>query len=771
MSRRLLAVVAGTLATLAFIVGAVAATLYFPYQQARNRAESQLAEGLRVQRELLVRLAESPEDMVPPAASGNTRDETLLPLLAAQSLLQDIPTPVEYCVGRLDNGRPVVVLQSKGGEIDTRRLGIDADDGLAVFMQRALAGRTGTDTGPDFAGREMLGAYRWLPEFQLGLVAKLPMSEIRRPYVQAVLVNSMAWMVVALLITLGFRSAIIPIRKRLKIRESEYRAIFDGALDGIVTADAQGMIRSANPAALSMLGYRQRELVGRAVSDICAIADDHDPQSDLKQLLESELPDSSGTDREIVSRHKDGSTFPCSLRLSRIYVDGEWLAMAMLRDISTHRQTAEALRKAKESAEAVAQARARFLAEMSHEIRSPMSGVSGMLELLRSTPLDETQRQYVELAQDSASALLGVINDILDHSKIESGNLELEQVPFNPAQLLEQVAGLFRLRAEDKCLRLTVDCEDGLPSRVSGDPLRLRQILVNLVDNAIKFTDQGEVRLKLRREPGKPLGDRFNFTVEDTGSGLTHSQREGLFVPYAQAGVSTARLQGGTGLGLSISRRIVELMDGEIGVDSQPGRGSRFWFSVPLQVLPDSAPLPDIAVTHPPMEIPPGMSTAAPRPSTEDEARSSTAALACKPNDGETGDEAEPGPHVLVADDKEVNRILCEEMLAALGVRVTTVNDGQQAVDRMFEEDFDLVLMDCQMPLLDGYAASRRIRAREASEGRPRTPIIALTAHAMFGAREDCLAAGMDDHLAKPFRLAQLQSIMETWLPRVDAGA
>jgi len=411
------------------------------------------------------------------------------------------------------------------------------------------------------------------------------------------------------------------------------------------------------------------------------------------------------------------------------------------------------LRKAREAAEAETQAKSRFLAEMSHEIRSPMNSIIGVLDLLQNSPLNQEQARYLHLAQASASALLALVNDILDLSKIESGRLNLSIVPVDLPGLLEQLVQLFTDRAGKKGLSLTYRVASGIPEMICADPLRLRQVLVNLLDNAIKFTDTGEIELHVVARGVEDDPCQLRFEVTDTGKGIPASLQAEIFTAYVQAEESGARKQEGAGLGLFISRRMVELMGGKIGFTSTPGKGSMFWFTAAFskaEISPSAAPMPE-TVPAPPW----GTAMAG--------------SGLCK-------------YRVLVADDSEMNRIPCSEMLKKLGVDVVTVNDGLQALEAVANMHFDLVLMDCRMPVMDGYEASRRIRAMEQQQGRGRTPIIALTAYAMEGDREASLAAGMDDHLAKPFKFAQLQSLLKTWLtsgpedtgkqgPRTRAGS
>ncbi|MEW5728417.1 MAG: ATP-binding protein [Pseudomonadota bacterium] len=461
-----------------------------------------------------------------------------------------------------------------------------------------------------------------------------------------------------------------------------------------------------------------KEVLLRSVDPIGALTRDFyvDP-SDRDRLMEVVAREGHARNFEAHLRRGDGTTFWGLISVVPTVFKGEPVLMAGISDITDRRRAEEELKEAKERAEAATHAKSEFLATMSHEIRTPMNGIIGMAQLLREAPLGPEQREQVETLCSSGRALQSLLNDILDLSRMEAGKIQLGRADFALAQLVDDVIGLLRGRAAEKGITLDAEIAEDVPGWLVGDDLRLRQILLNLVGNAIKFTDRGGVRVRVSIAGGRDPA-MIRFEVSDTGIGIPDHMLANLFQPFHQGDAAITRRYGGTGLGLAICHRLVELQSGRIGVDSRAGEGSTFWFELPLEA---ALGRPAAAAGEPAAETPAGL-------------------------------------RFLLAEDNPVNQKVVSTFLTRRGHHVELAADGREAVDKAAVQRFDAILMDMRMPVMDGIEATRRIRDLPPPHGT--VPIIALTANAFADDARRCFEAGMTDFIPKPVDFERLAALV-----------
>ena len=491
-------------------------------------------------------------------------------------------------------------------------------------------------------------------------------------------------------------------------REQSVRAALLASADALINCDDRGVIDYWSPGAERLFGFAQDEALGANIDIIVP------PEHKAAHAQGFERWRIGGGARvgrrlELVACRKDGSFVDIELWMSVAHERGVPHIHANIRDISERKSHSAKLERAMSAAEAANEAKTTFLTNMSHELRTPLNGVIGVVGLLAQTEQSERQRELTSIIEISSQQLARLIGDILDLARIEAGTLSLDEKPLSIEELVSGVAAVSSLIAEEKGVAVDQWLAPDLEDRVLGDPLRLKQVLSNLVSNAVKFTDSGAVSLRVSRDD-----DRYTFEVSDTGIGFTPAQRDVIFGRFQQADGTITRRFGGSGLGLAISSELVEAMGGALDCESHLGVGSRFWFTVPLAAAPSVAPaLPEI----------------------------------------------EPAPcmgRVLVVDDNHTNRRVAELILQTIGVEVASAEDGAQAVDAFLTNEFDAILMDMMMPVMDGATATRAIRDIESVQVRPHTPIIMLTANSLPQHVEASLAAGADVHLAKPITASAL---------------
>jgi diguanylate cyclase (GGDEF)-like protein/PAS domain S-box-containing protein len=661
----------------------------------------------------------------------------------------------------------------------------------------------------------------------------------------------------------------VKMQRELKDAEERLRAILDNVLDGIITIDGSGDIVSINPAVVKMFGYEAGELVGRNVKVLMPEPNRGSHDGYLARYESSGKTRAIGVGRELEGLTKAGLTFPMELTVTEVSFHGQRMFVGLVRDITERKRAEDASRQARASAEVANRTKSDFLANMSHEIRTPMNAIIGMTYLaLRASP-SPRQHGYLTKIVTASQSLLNIMNDILDFCKIEAGKLELEHIVFSLDEVLRNLMDIVGQKAEDKGIAITFSTAEEVPRSLVGDPLRLGQILINLVNNAIKFTEKGEIVVKVQREDATLGRTRLAFSVSDTGIGMSPAQVANLFQSFNQADTSFTRRYGGTGLGLAISKQLCELMGGNIAVTSEAGKGSTFFFTAsfgaaagerssitraarndlltrsvlivddseltrtvlgamlrtnglisravssgeealsalahgsqvgePFDLVLMDWRLPGIdgmetarRIQADPLlsqipaivmvsaferdEVMPGLGSTASdgfliKPIHEALLMETIVNLFMgkttqKAHDAQARPES-PAPKlagrkVLLVEDNEINRELASELLADLGVVVAVAVNGREGVDRVAAESFDLVLMDIQMPVMDGLTATRLIRAEERFRN---LPIVAMTAHAMSGDRERSLYAGMNDHLTKPISPAMLLDALTRWMP------
>ncbi len=519
--------------------------------------------------------------------------------------------------------------------------------------------------------------------------------------------------------------------KRLIIvseKEAKYRLLFEQSKDAITIVSEDGQFIDANLAFLNLMGCSRNQLITIRPKDFWSY------EQSRKQWLSLLRTEGSVIDYKSKQKTMDGTLLDLTLTTTATKTkDEQTVYLTIIRDVTDKIAAEKQLISAKTAAEQASFAKSEFLANMSHEIRTPMNGIIGMTNIVLDTDLSTEQHDYLKMVSTSADRLLGIINNILDFSKIEAGRLDLEEIDFSLKEKLDELSALMTVKAETNNVVLTINLSPDVPNNLLGDPTRLMQILINLVNNGLKFTENGSITITVLPESyHSPTRLSLRFIVEDTGIGVPADKQAAIFDAFAQADSSTTREYGGTGLGLSISSQLCALMGGKIGMESTENVGSTFWFTAQF-TLPESIEL-------------------------EDDSDQGTVIAS-----GRTRKEIFKDVKVLLAEDEFINRTLAVALLEQAKLKTTVAENGLEVLHKSSREDFDLILMDMQMPEMDGYKATATIREREKASGK-HTPIVAMTAHAIKGDREKCLDAGMNDYIAKPINATALYNAIEKQL-------
>lgn len=512
----------------------------------------------------------------------------------------------------------------------------------------------------------------------------------------------------------------------LKLSNDRFTSLFYNSPIAMLIADMEtGELLEVNHAFLKTFGYSLDEVVGKKQEDLNFIVDQEHALALGKELMEKGY----AREWEFKLRRKNGEEFFVLSSVDVIQTEGRIQAISAFQDISERKKVEVKLQEAKKEAETATLSKSLFLANMSHEIRTPLNAMLGFTELLNRSSLNGQQKEYLNIIETSGRNLLAIINDILDFSKIEAGMMTIERVPFSPQQILHSVFTMFYAKAQEKNLKMITSIDPQTPSLVCGDPTRLNQIMVNLIGNAIKFTSEGNITIDCSVMMRTLEKCTIKISVKDTGIGISRDKMNTIFDRFTQAEASTTRTFGGTGLGLSIAKRLLELQDGEINVISEPGKGSEFYFMLDYDISSSNA------YAHTESALPKAQNTF-------------------------------EGKRILLVEDNLMNQKLAMAFLQGEGLEIELAENGQVALDLLQQKTFDLVLMDIQMPILDGYEATKKIRA----ELKMSIPIIAMTANAMNGEHERCISLGMDDYITKPFQSESLLRKMGRFLtPHAEA--
>ncbi|MGR3176794.1 MAG: PAS domain S-box protein [Candidatus Anammoxibacter sp.] len=528
------------------------------------------------------------------------------------------------------------------------------------------------------------------------------------------------------------------------------QSLIECSMDMIIAVDMDRRIVEFNTAAEKIFGYKRKEVLGKRIGILYAEVSD----ASYGHVVLWKKEHFAG---EVINKRKNGEIFTSFVSASVLKsIDGKVIgSMGISRDVTESRRVEEELRKARAKADAASKAKGEFLTNMSHEIRTPLNGIIGMVELIRATCIDENQSSLIHVMNMEAEALLELVNDILDFSKIEAGMLELEEVPFDMMITIKELVNSFVFKASKKGLKLNCSLSPDVPTQLIGDPGRLKQILRNLITNALKFTHKGEIHVNVETAENLEGRIKILFSIKDTGIGIPNDKQGAIFESFSQADGSTTRKYGGTGLGTTISKQLAEQMGGEIGLESEDGKGSTFWFTVVFAKQKKQVPIK----TKEPVDL------IDKKLLVVDDNQTNRHAV--------TEEYSKEDVRILLVEDYPTNQQVVMEHLHRAGYKVDLAENGQEAVNAYKAKAYDLVLMDIQMPIMDGYEATVKIReyeeelANRNAQPLNRAAIIGVTAHASKEDQEKCMKAGMDDYISKPLRRRALIALVDLWAKRI----
>ncbi|MDH5425891.1 MAG: ATP-binding protein [Gammaproteobacteria bacterium] len=615
---------------------------------------------------------------------------------------------------------------------------------LTYVIRQAIKSNTGYNLEGylNYRGLHVIGYWIWDDLLGTGIAIEQSRDEAYEIY-DIVRLLIYAGSALASLVIVAL--AIVFSRGKREVNEAETRlnAVFDTALDGIVIINNKGIIEKVNPIMKELFGYELSTLVGSNVSMLMPEPDRTQHNGYISGYMQTGDAKIIGKGRNVIARRADGTTFPIGLSISRLDLDTGLKFAGIIHDTTQQHLNEENLQKSILKAENASRAKDSFLATMSHEIRTPLTGMLGMLEVLSLSGLSDKQLPTLNTAWESARNLLRIVNDILDWSKIEEGKLSLSLQSTSVASVISNVIDTYTSIASSKDIVINSSVDPRINKAHIFDSLRVAQILNNFVSNAIKFTSHGEITVKADYLSAEESGEVIRFSVSDNGIGIPVDVQKKIFNQYQQGSDDTQRLYGGTGLGLSICRRLAELMDAKVGVESEEGEGSTFYLTMLLPVSASSDEQ-ELHALHPEVK--------------------QKAVSPIYRTDAES-------PLILAVDDHPLNRELLGNQFRLLGLRYEIASNGREALEKWLEGDFAMVLTDCHMPVMDGYEFTTELRRAERIRGAKPTPVVAWTANALVDAVKQCEDAGMDDVLVKPAQLIQLKEMMMKWLPAPDSSA